>query len=65
MRVEPEINTTLELISALQARRYPQVCISTHPERWRGDLIGWLYSFGFDHWANLAKLAIHAVSRYR
>lgn len=65
MRVNKEIKLTDHLISAIREKQFPQVCISTHPERWAGNIGEWGYSLMFDLATNMAKTGIRYLSHKR
>lgn len=55
------IHTTDELITLLQRRRYPCICIQTHPERWNNSFVGMMRSASFDYGTNAAKLLLYGI----
>jgi len=55
------VRTTDELVAIVEAKRYPAICIQTHPERWNATAIGETRSLLFDWSANTAKRAIRAL----
>lgn len=63
MKTHSEIKTTNDLISAIKKKKFPILCISTHPERWPDSISGWAYSFAFDLAANLAKVILRLLFR--
>jgi len=63
MLPEESAASTPDLISVINQKRYPQVCISAHPERWANNLAAWGFSFGFDLLSNQAKAGIRQFSR--
>lgn len=63
MRTETFIKSTCDLILAIREKRFPSLCISSHPERWSTDFTEWSLSLVSDLTANLAKATIRFVSR--
>ncbi len=63
MRINQEIKLTHHLISAIREKRFSKVCISTHPERWAGNIGEWGTSLIFDLAANITKTFIRSLSR--
>ncbi len=49
------IHSTQDLISAIHKKIYLQLCMATHPERWRRSWISWSISWALDQTANLIK----------
>jgi len=57
----PGIRSTADLISAIQEKRFEQVCISAHPERWASNLPEWLASATLDLAGNSIKAALRLL----
>jgi len=52
------VHTTDELISLVCTKKYANMCIQTHPERWNYNTSTWIRSATLDFATNLAKRAI-------
>jgi hypothetical protein len=50
------------LIAAIREKRFKQVCISAHPERWAGNLVEWLASASLDLAGNSIKTALRLLN---
>ncbi len=57
----PTVRTTDELIALVESRRFPTLCIQTHPERWNATVPGFVRSALLDRAANTAKNVIRLV----
>ena len=65
-RVEGEatpsgIRSTANLIAAIREKRFEQICISAHPERWASNLPEWLTSASLDLAGNTIKAALRLL----
>jgi hypothetical protein len=56
------IRSTDDLIAAIREKRFEQICISAHPERWAGNLPEWLSSASLDLAANTIKAALRLLN---
>lgn len=65
MSVEPDLNSTDDLIAAICDRRFSHVCISTHPERWSQGIGQWLISSVSDLVINRVKQGFILVRGYQ
>jgi hypothetical protein len=56
------IRSTGDLISAIREKRFEQICISAHPERWAGNLPEWLTSASLDLAGNSIKATLRLLN---
>ena len=56
------IRSSVDLIAAIREKRFEQICISAHPERWAGNLPEWLASASLDLAANTIKAALRLLN---
>ena len=56
------IRSTADLIAAIREKRFDQVCISAHPERWSRNLPEWLASVSVDVAGNTIKAALRLLN---
>jgi hypothetical protein len=56
------IRSTADLINAIREKRFDQLCISAHPERWAANLPEWLVSAALDLAGNSIKTALRMLT---
>ncbi|MFC1755874.1 hypothetical protein ACFLZK_00575 [Patescibacteria group bacterium] len=56
-----DINSTEELIKFIDKEM--KVAVVVHPERWNDDIIGWVYSYIFDVFANTTKKFLEGIRK--
>jgi hypothetical protein len=56
------LRSSADLINAIREKRFTQVCISAHPERWAGNLPEWLASASLDLAGNSIKAAMRLLN---
>jgi hypothetical protein len=57
------IRTTNDLITLLSTHSYSTLYISTHPERWSGNTLEWLYCYSRDLFFNSGKSLIRLIRK--
>jgi hypothetical protein len=58
----PGIRSSVDLINAIREKRFDQMCISAHPERWASNLPEWLVSAALDLAGNSIKAALRLLN---
>ena len=56
------IRSSVDLISAIREKRFEQVCISAHPERWASNMPEWLVSAALDLAGNSIKTTLRLLT---
>jgi hypothetical protein len=56
------VRSSADLINAIREKRFDQICISAHPERWASNTPEWLLSAGLDMAANSIKTAMRLLN---
>jgi hypothetical protein len=56
------IQSSADLINAIQEKRFEQVCISAHPERWAANPQEWLVSMALDQAGNTIKAVLRLLN---
>jgi hypothetical protein len=56
------IRSSADLINAIREKRFDQVCISAHPERWAGNVPEWLVSVSLDMAGNSIKAVMRLLN---
>jgi succinylglutamate desuccinylase len=56
------VRSTTDLITAIREKRFDQMCISAHPERWASNLPEWLSSLLLDLAGNTIKASLRLLN---